>query len=120
MANRFSSIQCVQPTSVHRISSRLRLWYFQFPRGSHSNVISPCLKCFIPRENLIFPALIILIRTPLASRFSIEGKSAIRVVIAGLDLGKDGNRNPAAADDGSPLTWDRRESTISVISPKIT
>lgn len=59
MANRFSSIQCVQPTSVHRISSRLRLW---------------------------------------------EGKSAIRVVIAGLDLGKDGNRNPAAADDGSPLT----------------
>lgn len=40
----------------------------------------------------------------MASRFSIEGKSAIRVVIAGLDLGKDGNRNPAAADDGSPLT----------------
>lgn len=55
VANRFSSIQCVQPTSGHRISSRLRLWYFQFPRGSHSNVISLCLKMFYSAGKPNFP-----------------------------------------------------------------
>lgn len=39
----------------------------------------------------------------MASRFSSEGKYAIRAVIARLDLGKDGNESRAAADDGSSV-----------------